>query len=301
VNKLVALAIVAAVSPAAAEPCDVRIRFAPDDVGATVASWLRDEERCGAPLEVRIVSTPEGLYVFARDANGRVRERVVPDAQSAGVLIASWAAADAPAAPPARVPAAPGFVSPSESLPVDRVDVRSVARERRSEKTLAVHAMVNDQMRGIRGELDIAKRGALIGGAVLSIAHDGHTDWENRGHDVLDYVDIKAMAQLGIAGEESWVRGQASVAAGVLVTYLKSTNYFTDAPMPVVTRFDALSASPALDVTASLGARLAPRWYLEAGVLVTVLTQSYWSPLANTEIESRGLEALLFTGLRYAR
>jgi hypothetical protein len=73
----------------------VRIVHAPRNVAAVVAQWLVQEPRCGSPLEVRVVPSREGLYVFARDAGGHVRERTVPDAQSAGVLIASWAAADA--------------------------------------------------------------------------------------------------------------------------------------------------------------------------------------------------------------
>jgi hypothetical protein len=293
VNKLVALAIVAAATPAVADPCDVRIKHAPEHVRDAVASWVFHESHCGAPLEVRIVDTHEGLYVFARDTNGRVRERQVPDAQSAGVLIASWAAADAPAPEP------PSMSIELSYVPADRAP--AVRRRVPAAKTFAMHGVVNHNTRGARWELDLRDRGAVTFGLAASIGHDGHIDYENRGHDVLDYVDMKAMGQLAVVGEAGALRLQWSAALGAHVTYLQGTNYFTGAPMPEVSRFSAVSTSPAIESAAALGVRVAPQWYVEAGALVTVLTQKYWAQPANTEIEARGLEAMLFLGTRYAR
>ncbi len=72
------------VPPAAAgSACAVAIVRAPDGVRETVEHWLANE-RCTVPLQVRIVPTEGGLYLLATDDHGRVRERIVPDAQSAG-------------------------------------------------------------------------------------------------------------------------------------------------------------------------------------------------------------------------
>src|SRR5215470_2613557 len=120
--RLVAIALCSVIfaGSAAAQPdvCNVTIVRAPDAVREVVESWVRAEPRCSGTLEVRIVPTDGGYYLFARDADGRTRERVVPDPQSAGALVASWAAADEVqlAAPP---PVAPSPVqSPIVLLPL---------------------------------------------------------------------------------------------------------------------------------------------------------------------------------------
>src|SRR4029079_15632515 len=101
-------------APAAAQPvtpskaCSVNIARAPDDVRQVVETWVRSEAQCSVALEVRIVPTEGGLYLLAQDEHGRVRERIVPDAQTAGVLVASWIADDnAPAPAPVSAPAPP--------------------------------------------------------------------------------------------------------------------------------------------------------------------------------------------------
>jgi len=111
------LAVGALVAPARAQPCNVAIARAPDDVRAAIEQWLRDEPRCSGSLEVRVVATPGGLYLFARDGRGLTRERTVPDAVSVAALVASWAADDSidgawiaaapPPLPPPELPAPP--------------------------------------------------------------------------------------------------------------------------------------------------------------------------------------------------
>jgi hypothetical protein len=95
--------------PAAGGGCNVNIVRAPDPVRQTIERWLANEH-CTLALQVRIIPTEGGLYVLATDDHGRVRERIVPDAQSAGVLIASWAADDGlgGAAPPPGIADAGG-------------------------------------------------------------------------------------------------------------------------------------------------------------------------------------------------
>ena len=76
------------------EPCRVTVATAPPDVRAEIEAWVAAEPRCVRELEVRVVPTEGGLYLSATDPNGHVRDRVVPDAQSAAVLVVSWMADD---------------------------------------------------------------------------------------------------------------------------------------------------------------------------------------------------------------
>ena len=101
-------------APAAPSTCSVTIVRAPDPVRQTVEQWLA-KEHCTLALQVRIVPTEGGLYLLATDEHGRVRERIVPDASSAGVLIASWAADDGlgGAAPPVAAPPPPPPTPPA--------------------------------------------------------------------------------------------------------------------------------------------------------------------------------------------
>src|SRR5213075_54522 len=62
---------------------------------AEIESWVRAEPRCERELVVRVMPTDDGmLYLTATDQRGHVRERVIPDAQSAAVLVVSWMADD---------------------------------------------------------------------------------------------------------------------------------------------------------------------------------------------------------------
>ena len=93
-NTALVLALLASSAPALAQPCDLVIARAPDAVRTEIERWVAAEPRCGRGLEVRVIETPEGLYLFARDDRGFTRERVVPDATTAGALVASWIADD---------------------------------------------------------------------------------------------------------------------------------------------------------------------------------------------------------------
>lgn len=125
--------VVALSRPTFGQPlCDVSIVRAPDHVRAEIERWVATEPACASALEVRVVETGDGLYVFARDGRGFTRERLVPDATSAGVLVASWAAADSidgvwlpvQPAPLAAAPIAPlrppGMIDAAEARKPDR-------------------------------------------------------------------------------------------------------------------------------------------------------------------------------------
>jgi hypothetical protein len=90
--------------------CTVELLRVPDDVRPVIEEWVAAEARCAVKLSVRVIPTDGGLYLIATDPSGAMRERLVPDATTAGVLIASWAADDGSlyGGTPARQPAAPG-------------------------------------------------------------------------------------------------------------------------------------------------------------------------------------------------
>lgn len=107
-------------APAPGGRCAVEIARAPDEAHEAIARWVAQEPRCGAPLTVRVVPTVDGLYVLAQAADGRTFERVVPDAEAAGVLVASWAA---------RVDERPAAGAPGTSSPGSAATPRLAAGE----------------------------------------------------------------------------------------------------------------------------------------------------------------------------
>src|SRR5262245_46776475 len=88
-------------------PCEVTYARAPEEARRVIEAWVAREQRCSTTLELRVIPTDGGLYLYAQDAAGHVRERIVPDADAAGTLVASWVADDSigpPIAPPAPAP-----------------------------------------------------------------------------------------------------------------------------------------------------------------------------------------------------
>jgi hypothetical protein len=167
----IVLAILAVSSTAIAAPCDVRIVRAPDGVGARIEAAVAAEPACSRALELRVIEVRDGLYLFARDDRGRVHERLVPDAESAGVLVASWAA-DNSFVPPSEFDIVPPdfdddpVVVEDEEEPrrsvatttyeddVEQAPARSTTRP---PHYLAVGFLTGDggKTRGVRAELDV--------------------------------------------------------------------------------------------------------------------------------------------------
>lgn len=172
------LPIVAAASAVAdAAPCEVTIARAPDEVRAEIEHWVGAERQCGMPLEVRVVPTDGGYYLFARDPSGRVRERIVPDAQSAGVLVASWSVEDVPhaIAPPPMIEVLPPIAVVFDVERDVRHEVRrqATAPSRRAGRWLSIGATLRTEGgggAGLRGELDLTSFGAWSVGLALGLS-----------------------------------------------------------------------------------------------------------------------------------
>jgi hypothetical protein len=259
---LVASAGVAAAQPAPETPCAVNIAHAPDDVRSVVETWVRGEARChGGELEVRIVPTDGGFYLFARDTSGRVRERVVPDAQSAGVLVASWAADDgveAPPPPPPPVVSAPrpGLVQPVESLGVVAPAPRHVM--------LGLGAMVGN-VYGLRAELDMTRYKSFVFGLSAGVS----TAQVMTSDGPLTMRDLSALGYVALVLESGrfWLRPQIGL-GGITSEFNK---FLAGASMNEATGGDNAAV---LEVSARIGADLAS-WTVSAGPLVRMYTETW--------------------------
>jgi len=298
-----------------AHPCAVRIARAPAAIRAEIERWLAGESSCNVALEVRVVATEGGYYLLARDVRGRVRERIVPDGASAGVLVASWASDDQlgndEPAPniqrpaeldgddddddAARGSATPALVvAPIASPVIATREVAAPPAEPASAEWLRVDVLTNVAGvggTGLRGEADVWQwRGWSTGVAAAlayskpSIPYDfggfgsGMTNLVDADIDVLAYI-----ARMGnIAG---WFHWRGSLGAGVRYSSMSLPNLFTDpythAPEPASTS----ATRPTLQASLLAGAELGQGWALEAGVLVSAVTP-----------ETVSLDAMTYSG-----
>jgi hypothetical protein len=185
-------ALVLVAGTANAQPsteCRVVVTLAPDDVRAEIEAWVRAEPRCVRELEVRVVPTEDGLYLSATDGRGHVRERVVPDAQSAAVLVVSWMADDTLGP---RLPSRAAVEPPAEAAPTYADDpeiptevmapgvIRSIRRRDDGRRWLTFGAIGSGrEQRGVRASID------LLAGRTwsLGIAGGGQGDHGDEDED----------------------------------------------------------------------------------------------------------------------
>ncbi|HEY5943963.1 MAG TPA: hypothetical protein VIV40_00655 [Kofleriaceae bacterium] len=314
----VMLAVVLAASPAAAQPamarenCAVTVLRAPDDVRAVVEQWVAAEPKCNVKLEIRIVPTDGGLYLLARDESGRVRERVVPDAQSAGVLVASWVAADSLAAPTpyeVRKPelAAPatlgneGLLAPGESSAPGAMPVIAATPKPPRARWLslgALAAMSGTGGGGIRAEWDLKTRGAMTFGLATSASTSGMMvygqTWEDSGK--LETFDGKLLGYAGLDGQRGRVHLRGTVGAGLV---------FTEAMLDQPSMYsEASGVFPMAEATATVGYELGSNWAFSLGPIISVYVQKYQMESTSAGYYSsttlrRDLEATMFITMRY--
>ena len=162
------------------EACHVSIAYAPEDVRAEIEAWVRAEPRCERELEVRVIPTDDGLYLQARDASGRVRERVVPDAQSAAVLVVSWMADDSlgPTHAPMLEPPSASIGSSDAELPPEMGGVIAHPTPRsRARRWLTLGAIGSDTGGGFRGQVDV------FAGRRWSVGVSGGWRGDRESHD----------------------------------------------------------------------------------------------------------------------
>lgn len=271
-------------APAGAQPvmqphaCQVTIARAPDDVREVVETWVRSEAQCSTALEIRIVPTEGGLYLLARDEHGGVRERIVPDAQTAGVLVASWIADDnapapAPAPPPRPVaPPAPAAesISPPGLAPI-AIAAATTTAPAASNKWAAVAAlasMADGGGGGIRGEIDLWSRGRWFVGAAASLTESQQTMLSVYGSGYITANDLKAMAY--VARPLSRGRWQLRPAVGLGI--IKTRGLVFDG---YGSYYDVAGTFPTAEASLVLSRELGTQWAVYTGPLVTLLEQQY--------------------------
>jgi hypothetical protein len=284
-------AIVAFSVPARAEPdhaCAVRVVRAPAEIRAEIERWLAGESSCNVALEVRVVPTEGGYYLLARDVHGRVRERVVPDGASAGVLVASWASDDqlGPDDPAPNIARPPELDGDDDDTPV------SVAPSVISPPSLAIAARsapsfvptttskwlrvdVLDNIAGIAGtgfraDVDVWQRHGWSAGLAASIANGQQSTNSDYGPTPMSMRDIDALAYVAHTGNVlSWLHVRGALAAGARFTTVALPQITDDNGHPL----GASGVRATVDASLLAGAELGHGWAFEVGVLVDAVPQ----------------------------
>ena len=290
-------------APAAAQPvtqpstCEVTISRAPDEVREAIEAWVKAEPRCSTTLDVRVVTTEGGFYLFARDSAGRIRERIVPDAQSAGVLVASWVADDLIAATPPPPAPMPPSATPVVAPPGDAPAVVATAQAPRTSNrwlTLGATVEVEGHSAGVRGELDLLQRGkwtlgAILAGSYSELAFGPELFASGR----LEVVDIAVLAALSRTSSFGKWNMRLSVAAGLLRT--RVTGDIEGEPM------DASAFTPTAEASIVFSREFLDGWAFAAGPIVTMPAQEYTvmdDSGSEVRFARRGLDVMAFGGLR---
>jgi hypothetical protein len=294
--RAVAIAFLATAGSAAAQPvtspyrCEVTIARAPEDVRDAIEEWVRREPRCTTTLEIRVVPSDGGLYLFARDAGGRSRERVVPDAQSVGALVASWIADDSsrsapPGTPPdAPIEAPPASVQITPARSAREVIAPGVIAESSQWLTLGAMTMMHGAGGvGIRGELDVKTRGRWSLAVGLAGSEGAY----------LQTRDIRAVASL--ARTSTFGRWQLRIGAGAGVMHTTATTELEGVPI------EAAGVFPTAELSVLFARRLGGAWALTAGPVVTWYAQRYetFRDGSAMTLERRDAELMAFGGLRH--
>jgi hypothetical protein len=316
------LATVLAASTAAAQPmqrpqCAVTIVRAPDDVRTVIESWVQAEPNCNVKLEVRVVPTEGGLYLLARDESGRLRERMVPDAQSAGVLVASWVAADSsaptpydvrtpavapqppmpPVAPPTPV-VAPAL-GPVEAGPGEAPIVAPAVPPEKS-RWLAIGAMTamsGTGGGGVRGEWDVKHKSWATLGLLGSVSQSGVEHYGYYGYyGSIETIDTKVLGYLALTRD--WGKWHLRTALGLGAVY---TRAMVDSSSGYQ---EASGLFPAGEASLSIGRDITRSWGLSLGPIISVYAQQYlvdeMGPgYYGTEEVSREVDAMMYFALRH--
>lgn len=282
--------------------CEVVFVRAPDDARLVIEGWLRAEPRCSGTIELRVVETESGtLYLIAQRPDGRIHEREVPDAQSAGVLVASWVADDWTSAPepddsedpaPVVAPLAVDVGSPStDPMPT----VRRARPTGRWFSTAGMVAMEGQGGFGARFEMDLAggrtskwTLGAAIAGvsSMSPVMSDGFGRLES--FDLRGLVVVARTWRLG----ENW---NVRWSLGVGPMYTEGTAHID---WPETTTNPAHGIDVAYEMGLSLARELLDhRWAIAAGPQFTAITQELDGVM--NDIERNKLEVVFLLGARY--
>lgn len=208
-------------APAPADrACRVTIAEAPGDVRAEIEAWVRAEPRCRRELEVRVVAAAGGLHLRAREPDGHVRERIVPDAQSAAVLVVSWMADDSidaaagtagDAAAGAATGAATGAAADATPAPATPAlpDGRGAPAGPAGALEPPARALLTPGGPGLAPTVVAAGEPDLWAGARPGGPGAGARRWLSLGAIASDGVGVGVRAQIDLLGGRWWSLGLA--------------------------------------------------------------------------------------------
>ncbi|HEX5063056.1 MAG TPA: hypothetical protein VFV99_26960 [Kofleriaceae bacterium] len=300
-TRAIVFASLLAATAAGAQPitrptaCGVTIAYASADVRIVVDAFVAQETTCNATLEVRIVPTDGGLYLFARDERGRVRERVVPDAQAAAVLVASWMADDTRPPVPPPIAVFDHHVPPA-TVTVDPFDRVPSAEHESHGWLFGLGPTLAGAGAGVRAEIDVASWGAWSIGVAASLVDNEATLYitqqADQSMDVIDSTGLVYVTRRTDLGD--WYLRPA---LGVGFTYTQMTtrmdySYDPFQPWPPGIEYQADGTVATVDAQLLLGRRLGDHWQLDAGPGVTVFADG-------PGLLQRSPQRSLFAALRY--
>ncbi len=271
-RRAIVIASFAIAGSATAQPsppphCDVTIAHAPDEVRAEIEGWLAQETRCSLALEVRVVPSEGGYYLFARDALGRVRERVVPDAASAGVLVASWAASDGFSAPtpveslPQPSPTTFTPAPPSSPIYVERVTSSRTASPRWVSASAFTSTLSGP---GGRLDVDVARWGAYALGAAFGASHTTRFEMQLPIDGIMTTTSFDVLVMASATATYHGWRLRGGFGIGARVEQAAVNDFGLDAePSDLSSSGVAALASATLFVGRDVGAH----WGIDAGLI----------------------------------
>jgi hypothetical protein len=312
----IAVASLAFAGHARAERRDCEVVFvrAPDDVRLVIEGWLKAEPRCRGTIELRVVETETGsLYLIAQRSDGRIHEREVPDAQSAGVLVASWVADDWTSTPPEEEDDAPLAIDGAPGATPATTVVATVPPPRTRLTTgrwFGIAPMLQAEGQGgvgVRFEMDLY--GGRTSKWTLGVAGIGVSSLTNVfasdtdgyfAYGNLETIDLRAL----LVAARTWRLGtnwnvRWSVGLGPMYTdgtaALTMTGGYT---VNDTTYSSADGVSVAYESSLTLARELfGHRWAVTAGPAVTMISQTLDG--YEQDIERHKVELMFMLGARY--
>ncbi len=300
--------------------CDVPVLRAPAPVRLVVEARLAREPRCEASLVVRIVPTTNGLYLLAHTPGGHTYEMIVPDAEIAAELIATWAvrrdpaaapAPVAPLAPPAIAPppvearpaigsAPPAGVGPAYAAPgvpppgTPEAAPGAPAPVAMAGQWLAVSGIAGAEVFGLRGDLDLWSRRGWSGG--VAIAYTSMQMGNVSSVAALDFGDLRGTITAGHTFGRGALRIRGQIGIGVVQTELTGT---VDGFGPISYAGTHPIGEGGAQLHVLLGRDRA--WALSAGPTLTVYGQTFQladDATGNMQTVKRSFDVSFVGGLR---
>ncbi len=314
-------AVPALAQPAPPAPCAVQVVRAPEEVRQTIEQMLASEH-CTTSLEVRVIPTDRGLDVLANDPSGRSRERVVPNATSAAVLIASWASDDSITSTPVRaaVQASAADVHPPGTVAarasIDRDDGEPPAWPARSAppaqpappaRFVGIGAGTGAlNASALRAELDLWSHGSWAFGVVGSITGERMRVDDPRGEFASLYVASVTDYAAGVAigGTARWGNWhvRAGAALGAVVSSIEIRSVYADANESFASYQggSGTTTSPWGEAHLFVGHSLgdAKLWELEVGPTLSYTRQSWLIEETMQSLEREAGSILLVAEVR---